>query len=445
MLNLLRVMVVARILTPEQFGLFGLAMAIVAGLNLFGQFGLKNAFIARSFASQREKLDYLSSAWTGNLLLFVAVGAAIAATGLFGRIFFKDPQVYSLLVVLAAAPVLNALSNPIFYLLEKRTCFKGIFIFETGSNLISCVASVILVYLTASVWGLVLGHLLSQVLRCGWSYVAYVRLHSFDLNRKRAQALFGYGRYIFFVALLTYVTSQFDALVVGAMLGTEVLGSYMVASRFVNIPIMVFSMAVGRTLFPTYAGAYVFGSDHLRNVWMSVYRHFCMAVVVVFVPIYLWTDVWLRLLFGPQWDAAVPVTKVFVLYAVFRALAQGVSPLLLAINRPELDYRVKLVEVAILMPCLYFGLLKFGAVGGAMALSLSYLVALLLRLFLIWKPLRLSFKNLLILFTPPLAISLLVIPLGGFALEIWLALPIFGGLAYLIYFATSRIGHQHEC
>jgi len=191
-----------------------------------------------------------------------------------------------------------------------------------------------------------------------------------------------FGRSLFVVGILTFVTTQFDNLVVGRYLGAAVLGGYLLAYRLASIPVEFWGKVVGAVMLPAYAGVHSDRPDDIPTLFTRINLMSSAALVSVMGLIALFPKEIVALLYGKQWLPAARFLTVLVLVGLFRGLAQTVSPLLIGVGRPDLDAKCKIAEAIFFVPLTYWAVIRFGAFGAAWTGAFCYAGAYVLRLWL---------------------------------------------------------------
>ena len=164
-------LVLARLLTPKDYGLFAMSLAVVTFLELFQEFGFGVAIIQRQDLSRRQLNTMFWIVSTASLAIVAVafLGAELVAT------FYREPQLIWMVRILSLTFLLNSLGMVPYSLLTKEIDFKHRSLAEGFGVVASAGVAIILAYLSYGVWALVLGQLAKAVARnismtvfCGW-------------------------------------------------------------------------------------------------------------------------------------------------------------------------------------------------------------------------------------------------------------------------------------
>lgn len=420
LINLARVMVVARLLAPADFGVFGMAMVVMLGFSALGQLGIKEAFIAHEQADEAERDRWLFSLWTVNLLARLVLAALIAALAWPAARLYGQPVLLPMLVTLSLVPLLTGLNNPAFMLLEKRIAFGRIAAFELSVALAGFVVTVLLAWLLNSAWALIIGQVAAPLAGVIVSYRLYpmrVRL-AWD-PRAVVQAL-NFGKYILVASILGVVITQLDNLAVGVQLGAAALGLYVIAYRMSEIPKLVIASAAVRTLFPYYAERMREGRAALAAAWLESFGYIFWLVLAAYIPIAFCAEYVVVTLFGAQWRAAAPVLVVLALLSAIRSLNSTLGALLMTVRKTRAEALIKGLEVTVFVPGVFVGLaLAQAPVGAAWAGALAMFVGLLARGVYSIRTLRVPGGVVARRFARPLAGGVLMAAIGLWGAADW--------------------------
>ena len=185
-------------------------------------------------------------------LIFVAVWAASS----FVCNYYGSPELYPLLVTAAFAVLIAGFTNGAFTLYEREIEYKRVVILELLTALVGFCTTIGLTLwrrdATVFVWGMVSANLFRVVMSFAWHN--YRPTWRFD--RAILRKCLAYGRYFLVIGFFTYVTTQFDNLVIGKYMGLAALGIYLMAYKLAMMPVDVILQVVGRITLPLYAKLY---------------------------------------------------------------------------------------------------------------------------------------------------------------------------------------------
>src|SRR5258705_1355898 len=239
LLGFVRSIVLARLLAPEDFGLFGMALTIVAALNAVTMIGLDRAIVANKFDTRDELKAHLDTVWTAELIRSLVIALLVSASAFPMARFYGQAQLKVIIPILGLVSLVQGFRNIGLVLLRKELSFARIFWYELATNVTGITLTVALAVVMRSVWALVIGLLLTAALGTVLSYIFHSYRPSLTLDRIAVRRVLSLGKFTLVIAVASYVTNMADNVMVGRLLGTSALGNYSLAFTISSAPIIV--------------------------------------------------------------------------------------------------------------------------------------------------------------------------------------------------------------
>lgn len=378
-LGFLRSVLLARLLSPEAYGLFGLAFVVSAAVQAVINFNMTSNVIRRKFESEEEKVRYLNTTWSAELIRQAVVSLVLLLLSFPASVYFRDSRVFPVLALCSLTPLLNGFTNVGLVLLRKDIQFKNVVLHRQTSDVITTLFAVAVALVTHNVWALAISQVAGALVSVALSYKFHPYRPSFQLDRQVLKESIGFSSHLFFVGLFTYVTTQFDNLVVGRYLGASVVGVYMLAYRLANLPCEAIGDILSPILFPAYSRIRHETPDQLPRMFELAFTSGVAAILATTLPLRLCADWLLSIVYGPQWKAAVPMLALLVFVGILRGMARVLSPLFLAVEKPIVESSSKLVEAILFIGLTLYLVPKYQTTGAVMAGVASYSIAFLTR------------------------------------------------------------------
>ena len=362
-LVLLATAVLARVLTPQEFGLVALALVVIAIVDVVGDGGTAQALVYLPASKRRTDAALATAlAFAGALTLLAVLLAPLLAG------FFNTPAVTPLLRVLSLSLLLGACASVPEALLRKDLLFHKT---VTASLLKAGVTgglSIALALSGAGVWALVWGQLGGLVVYniALWSLVDHrPDLRFWRLSWQDSAPLVRYGLSVSGAMLLSKAIFDVDYIIVGRMLGSEALGLYTLAFRLPELAIISVFFVISAVAFPVYSRAHD-DPARLRRGYLSALRLQSAYGAAAGAGLAVLAPYVVLAVFGPQWrESTVPLTAL-ALYAAARALGAGANDVYKALGRPGLALGLSLVRLVLLVPVLVWAT-RWGIEGVAWA------------------------------------------------------------------------------
>lgn len=433
--TLLMMVVLARLLSPSDFGLFALALLM---FNLFDYF--RDLGVAAALVQNDEKWARLAptgltlSTIFGPVISLATVLLAPAIAGVLG-----DPELTSLVRVLAIGLLISSAAVLPHALLRRRVDFRGRLIPEVTGALVKMAVSISLAVAGAGVWSLVWGQL-GAVTVTTVLYWAIARPPArFGLDRRVAASLLRFGMPVTALGLLSFLEFGVPTAVVGRRLGNEDLGLYSLAFRLPELLLLNLCVVIGEVLFS--ALSRVQGD---LQVLASRYLSAVGVVVALTAPLGLGIAVVARdlivVVYGSRYEAGADVLAVLAVYTVLYSAGFHSGDVYKAIGRPMILTYLSIVSLLVLGPTVWIAA-GHSTVAVAAALLCFEMVHLAVRIGLVAWVIKLPVRRQLRAYRAPLVAAVLmalVVGTVGWVLPAWpagvrlaLLVPL-GGLVYLV-------------
>lgn len=379
-LRFLRSLVLARILAPEDFGLFGMALTIVAAINALTMVGLDRTIVANRFASREELKAHVDTVWSTGLIRGLLIAFLVAAAAFPTSQFYGQPQLKIVIPILGLVSLVQGFQNIGLAILRKEVSFARIFWYELATNVVGIALTITLGLIMRNVWALVIGLLLTTVVGTILSYVFHSYRPRLTFERIALRRVLTLGKYALVIAFALYVMNMADNVMIGRLLGTGALGNYSLAFNFASAPISVLVFSVTAVLFPAYAEITAQRPNTLELAFTKVFSIALMIMMTIAVSLFLVAGELIQLLFGARWTTAGQVLRVLALVIPLRGLSLIISNFFWGLNRPK-DVAVGATLEAVLFLAALYPLIKaFGVTGAAWAGVIAYSIACVIRL-----------------------------------------------------------------
>lgn len=373
----LSTIVVARLLTPYDYGLIGMAGVYLALATVVSQAGIGNAIVyARDLT--RRQIAELNTLSIGVGLFLTTLTCALAVP--LAR-FFSTPPLRAVILVASITYSIDAFQVVPRALLQKEFRFKLLSTIETTRFFCQALCCVVLALLHFRYWSLVLGHiigtLINAILILYWMRHEFARPHLANVRQE-----IRYARQVLFSGIAGYIYANADFAVAGRTLGAVPLGNYSVAWGIASVPVdKISSLLTGVT--PAFFSAIQNNKPELRRYLLRLTEALSLATIPASIGLALAADSLVLVLLGPKWKDAIGPLRLLSVFIAFRSLATLLPNLLTSIG----DTRFVMwftAGSAILMPIAFFAGSHWGINGIAAAWMMAYpviLVPLYIRTF----------------------------------------------------------------
>jgi PST family polysaccharide transporter/lipopolysaccharide exporter len=360
-LQLVLLVILARLLSPTDFGLMGIALLTLNALRRLSRIGLQDALIYNI----ADNVDaYLNTAWTVEVVRGIGLASIAYLSAPFVAMFFGEPRALDVIRVIAVSPILNGFRNPAVVYFKKNLDFHKQFAYTMSGSVVNFVVATGVAVVYGSVWALVVGYVAADLVRLVVSYALDQFRPIPEFHRQNFVELFSFGKWITGTDALLFVANEGDDAVVGYVLTAASLGFYQVAYQIAKAPAAEVSSIVSSVTFPVYSKLQD-DIDALREVFFKTVQVTTFVSFPISVGIIVTSSVFVRGFLGTQWLPIVPVMQLIGVYSLLISLGSTFGSVWKSLGRP--DYVTKLVFArVVLMAALIFPATRqFGIVGAA--------------------------------------------------------------------------------
>ena len=300
LLGLLSTIVLARLLNPEDFGLFALSVLLIGLAELMGKAGQDMAVIRERDLSR----EYLDSAWTASILIGFAFGIVLILVAPWIAALFHEPRAELLVQILSARVFLMGFENIGVALFRRDLDFAKDFRFGVYEKLAQVVVTITLAVMFRNYWALVLGAIFGMMIAIAISYVMHPyrpRLCFSAIGR-----VWSFSGWMFASFLGMFFTQRLASFTIGATQSTEAMGYYHVGDDLGQMPTLELVQPISRALFPTYS-AIAHDLDRLANAAISSLSVVAIIAFSIGFGFAAASDAFVNVVYGSKWDAAADV------------------------------------------------------------------------------------------------------------------------------------------
>jgi lipopolysaccharide exporter len=402
-LGIVRIFVLARILTPDDYGLVAIALLIIEMANQLTATGFNTALIQK----KGDIEGYLDIVWTMLVIRGLLLGILIFVTAPLVASLFDAPTATPIIQAMGTVLVLRGLVNSGVVYFDKELEIHKRFIWQMSSTIAEIIVSITTALILHNAWAIVFGAIVGSFIYVILSFFVHPYRPRLKYDYQKAKELFGFGIWVLFNAVALFVFLRADSIFVGRLLGVTALGLYTMAIT-IGRPIADEVGAIGDSVtFPVYS--------KLQDNHIKLCQAFSVSIEAVAlisfplaVTIFLLASDFVPLLLGNQWISAIPAMRIVVVSAAIYTLQSTGGQLLLAVGKPRLRFLMLLTTVFIMVALLVPLTKQFGLTGAATAVLVGNGGGLLFLTWALRTTLGLKIKDLARLLISPLFISLIM-------------------------------------
>lgn len=369
-LGLVRLIILARILAPADFGLMGIALLAMATLETFSQTGFDAALIQK----KEDVESYLNSAWTIIIVRGIVLFVILYLIAPYVAIFFKSPEAKPIIQVIGFSILFQAFTNVGIIYFQKELEFNKQFIYQLSATLADFIVTVSTALILRSVWALVFGLLAGNFVRFIASYLIHPYRPHLSSDWGKAKELFGFGKWILGSSILIFLITQGDDIFVGKLLGVAALGFYQLAYRISNMPATEITHVISQVTFPAYSKMQG-DIPRLREAYLKVLQLTAFLSFPIAGLIFVLAPDFTKIFLGEKWMPMVPAMQVLVFAGLVRSIAATAGPIFHAVGTPKIDTKLQIIRLSVLAVLIYPFSNKWGITGTSFVVFLSIFIS----------------------------------------------------------------------
>ncbi|MBC8767875.1 lipopolysaccharide biosynthesis protein [Arenibacter sp. BSSL-BM3] len=355
----------ARILTPKEYGIIGILLVFIAVSDVFIDSGFSTALIQKQ---KRTKVDISTVFWF-NILISLVCYVVLWLLAPYIQEFYDLEQLSILLRVMSLSLIINALFTIPMTLLTIELDFKTISIITLIATIFSGIIAVYYAYHGYGVWALVIQIMTRSALTAILTWLMIKWRPFFIFSKSSFKELFSYGSKLLASSLLSTAVNNFYALFIAKFISTKDLGFYTRGTQFSDVVFGILSSILDSVLLPGLSTI-----QEQRDKLVNYTRNILKATALIIIPIFLYLAViaepLIKVLITEKWMPAVPIMQIFCIARLITIISGINVNLLYVIGRTDLALKQQYSKIAIRV--LFFVIaLKYGIIYIALAELIS--------------------------------------------------------------------------
>lgn len=434
-LQILQISILARFLSPEDFGLMAIVMVIIGFSRIFSDMGISNAIIHH----QDTTPDQLSSLYWLNIASGIFLFLIIASVSSYIADFYNQPELINLLILLASSFIILSIGNQYRVLFQKDLQFNIMAKIEITAAVITFSVAVVLAVQDFGVYALAYATLVNAIVSSGLFLVLGLKKHkpSFVYKHSEIKKYLSFGMFQMGDNTLNYFNSQIDVILIGKLLGAETLGTYAIAKQLVMRPFQIINPILTKVAFPTMSKVQN-NQEKLKNIYLKIIDLLGTVNFPIYAFVILFAHEIVLVMFGAQWLAVVPIIQILALSVAIITIGNPVGSLLLAKGKANWGFYWNLMQLLIIPIVIYLSSFE-GIVMIAWSIVILKIIFVIPAWYMLLYPLiRVGFIEYILKIMTPLVITIISFSASYYLVELFVS-PItkvlLGGSVLFILYA----------
>jgi len=383
-LMIITLIVMARYLSPDDFGVFSILMIFVSFMNIFSSMGTSQAVI---------HIDEPSHCMLSSIFYFnVAMGFAM-----FGLLFllswpiaefFNNPELIDLLQIIGSVFILTTVSLVHKALLEKDMQFKRVIKIETFALTLSSLIGIVSAIIGYGVYSFILMALTNALLLTLGLWLGSQWRPGLVFSVADIKKVWSYSINLTGSTVINYFARQSDHFLIGKFLGSGALGLYSVAYKIMLYPLENVSRVIIRVLFPAFSEL-KHDNKRFKQAYIKAITYIALITFPLMGGVFAVADHFVSVVFGDKWTQMTMILMILVPIGLMQSIVTTVGSIYMAKGTTGLMFKVGLVNSIVTVISFLIGVL-YGLEGIAIAYAIANLVMLYPNLKICWQQIDLG-------------------------------------------------------
>jgi O-antigen/teichoic acid export membrane protein len=360
-------LLLARLLSPNDFGLAGMALIASSYVVVFSDLALGAAVIQRKHLSET---DLSTAFWisVSSGVVFAVLGVAVA--GPVAR-FFGEPEVEGLFMVMSLSFAITSLGATHRALLTREMDFRALELRMIAATIVGGIIGVVAAALGAGPWAIIAQYMAWAVISTAFMWFVVPWRPQLVASLASARVLSRFGLNVLGNRLLYVSDEAATNALIGRFLGAGPLGIYTVAMNVVLIPLSRLAIPLAEVLFPAFSRIQD-DRRRIREVWLAGLPYVVAVAAPALVGLAVVAPDFVSVVLGDRWSAAVPVVQILALVGIMRCIQGWNSSIVLAVDRADILFKTACVSFSLTLASVGVGVLA----GDIVAVAAVYAIVI---------------------------------------------------------------------
>ena len=362
--------VLARLLTPQDFGLIAMVTVVTGFVVMFKDMGLSMATVQKAEISHGQ----ISTLFWINVLLSFGVMLVTAALAPAIAWFYSEPRLMWITLALAGGIILGGLTVQHQALLRRQMRFGVLAVIDIVSMFVGLLAAIIAAWCGLRYWALVIMHLAQPITRVVTVWVVCPWRPGLPVRGSGVREMLAFGGNLTGFSLVNYFARNLDNVLLGRFWGASVLGLYSRAYNIMMMPITQIREPLNAVAVPALS--------HIQNERVRYKKYYIKLVTLLafitmplMVFLFICADQVIGLLLGSKWSGAADIFKILCIVAFIQPVAGTAGLVLISLGQSKRYFTIGTINSIIIVGSFILGL-PWGAIGVAVAYTIVNYVIL---------------------------------------------------------------------
>tara|TARA_B100002003_G_scaffold182027_1_gene170207 strand:+ start:30395 stop:31828 length:1434 start_codon:yes stop_codon:yes gene_type:complete len=394
--------VLARLLSPEAYGLIAMVLVFTGLASLLSDVGLGSALVQR----QDLKSVHFNSVYWCNIGLGTLLAAVLFMSSQQIAIFYGQPQIEPVVRMLSLGFVIGAASLVHRQVLVKSMTFKYLALADFLGMAGSGAVAIYLAHMGFGFWALVFQQIMNSMIvffivssTSGWKPKK-------EFSPAAIKELFSFSAYVFLTSLLQYAAMRVDKLISGKYLGANSVGLIDKAQSMMLFPLQNISHTISAVMFPALSSLKD-DTAKVRRIYLKCIQAVAFLTFPMMAGMFAVSESFILGVLGKHWIELIPVLQVFCLAGAINSIATITGAVYLSQGASKLQFRVNLFTRPLVIVCVVIGL-SWGVIGVAWGIVVAAWISGIYTMTTVWKLIDLAAVSVFKILYPIVLLSMLM-------------------------------------
>jgi len=367
LISFVNTLLLARLLTPEDYGLMAIVMVIVGFISFFNEIGLGSAI--------KHRLNISAEQLNGAFTLAILISACIylllywASPSIAG--YYDNDQLTDIIRFIGLTLIIGAIGSVPDALVAREMRFKIYAGIDFVMILLQCVVTLVLAWLGYQVWALAIGFITAQLFKTTCIFYASSWRPGRFGDIRAATELMRFGATVTYSRLTWYTYNNAKTLIIGKVLDPQALGVYSMASTLATLPTTYITSLVIQIAAPLFSRMQT-DLDRLDNALRRLTSGIALIGFPVMAGMALTASELVPVLLGKNWLEAIFPLQILCIIGIFKSVDPLITQAFISVNKANITAKYTTLCAVVIPLSVYFGAVYGGLVGVAIGMVISY-------------------------------------------------------------------------
>lgn len=406
LIQVIQLALLSRFFSKEEYGVISLSLFFIQFSNIFGDMGMTVAI----FNKKEISVNQYSSVYWFNIILSVFIYFILILLSGFIADFYNVNELNKIIPLLGLNIIFLSIGRLHKTFLLKDFHFKYISVVDITSNIIGLGILVVLIFNDFGIYSLFFSLLITSLISSLFFLFKNFKKNpiKFFYNNSEIKPFFNIGIFTVGSSLLDFFSREFDVLIIGKVLGTEILGLYSLSKQIIIKLLSLINPVMVNVLNPLFSSIQ---DDFikLKSTYATIVKNYGIVVAPIFSLVIFNSEEILFVISGNNFVGAKLILSFLAFIYSINAILSPIGSLQVATGRTDLGFYWTIFRIFATIPTIYIG-----AKNGILFLTIILSVLSVLLIFPIWfiqikAMIKLSFKNFISLFYKPILFITIVL------------------------------------